>query len=305
MSTLQVANLHFESTGNNRLQYTGSNAYNLVAAGVTAATINSTAVAFPLNLSINNISSNTFSANGSTGTSGQTLLSGGSSSNIYWGTLSGRLTRAPQILTSGTSYTTPANCTSIYVEAVGAGGGGGGSDGSVSDAQSGGGGGSGGYCAKYFTVTPSTAYSYVIGAGGAGGSGVAIGANGGATTFTVSGVTITANGGIGGDPGNSKQIGLGGLGGNATGGDLNVIGNPGGTGTGGSSSNTATDLKFSGGHGGSSYFGGAGRGDRSQDAQDTAGTTGSGGGGAASHQTTIAYVGSNGGNGIIRIWEYA
>ena len=42
MSTLQVANLHFESTGNNRIQYTGSNSYNIVAGGTTVITANST-----------------------------------------------------------------------------------------------------------------------------------------------------------------------------------------------------------------------------------------------------------------------
>jgi hypothetical protein len=40
MGTLQTSNLHFESTGNNRIQYTGSNAYNLVAGGATIATVN-------------------------------------------------------------------------------------------------------------------------------------------------------------------------------------------------------------------------------------------------------------------------
>lgn len=42
MSTLQVANLHFESTGNNRIQYTGSNTFTLVAGGTTVLTANST-----------------------------------------------------------------------------------------------------------------------------------------------------------------------------------------------------------------------------------------------------------------------
>ena len=42
MSTLQVANLHLESTGNNRIQYTGSNTFTLVAGGTTVLTANST-----------------------------------------------------------------------------------------------------------------------------------------------------------------------------------------------------------------------------------------------------------------------
>jgi microcystin-dependent protein len=121
MSILQVSNLHFESTGNNRLQYTGSNAYNLVAGGTTVATVNTSAVQFPLQLTANTISTNslnvsntistntlnvantistntlnvanlmtsnsitvrTVSANGSNGTAGQVLTSSGSA-NVYW-----------------------------------------------------------------------------------------------------------------------------------------------------------------------------------------------------------------------------
>ena len=42
MSTLQVANLWFESTANNRFQYTGSNTFAIVAAGANVITVNST-----------------------------------------------------------------------------------------------------------------------------------------------------------------------------------------------------------------------------------------------------------------------
>lgn len=42
MSTLQVANLHLESTGNNRIQYDGSNTFTMVAGGANVATVNST-----------------------------------------------------------------------------------------------------------------------------------------------------------------------------------------------------------------------------------------------------------------------
>lgn len=41
MSTLQVANIHLESTGNNRIQYNGSNSFVFVTAGSNAMTINS------------------------------------------------------------------------------------------------------------------------------------------------------------------------------------------------------------------------------------------------------------------------
>lgn len=60
MSTLQTANIHFESTGNNRLQYTGSNAYNLVAGGLTTATINSTSFYVNSNFDV----AGTFKVNG-------------------------------------------------------------------------------------------------------------------------------------------------------------------------------------------------------------------------------------------------
>jgi len=43
MSTLQVANVHLESTGNNRIQYNGSNTYMAVAGGVNAYFISATA----------------------------------------------------------------------------------------------------------------------------------------------------------------------------------------------------------------------------------------------------------------------
>jgi hypothetical protein len=198
--------------------------------------------------------------------------------NASWATItaSGQLLRAPQILTTGTSYTTPANCTKIYVEAVGGGGGSG--RGGAGDTS--GSGGAGGYCAKYFTVTPSTSYTYAIGAGGAGRTGSAgSGTAGGNTTFTVGATTITANGGGGG--GSSS----GGAGGSATNGDLNV------TGGGGNAGGPNTDHYPMAGA--NSFFGGGGR---------DGGAGSSGGGGGSS------YDGSNGlagGAGLIRIWEYS
>lgn len=40
MSTLRVANVVFESTGNNRIQYDGSNSFSLIAGGSTVYTVN-------------------------------------------------------------------------------------------------------------------------------------------------------------------------------------------------------------------------------------------------------------------------
>lgn len=53
MSILQVANIHLESTQNNRIQYLGSNNAALVVAGANAITVNSTVVAVTSNGSIN------------------------------------------------------------------------------------------------------------------------------------------------------------------------------------------------------------------------------------------------------------
>ena len=44
MSTLQVANLHFEATGNNRIQFTGNNTFTFVAAGANLFSVNTSTV---------------------------------------------------------------------------------------------------------------------------------------------------------------------------------------------------------------------------------------------------------------------
>lgn len=231
------------------------------------------------------------SAATSQGTSGQYLQSAGAGASPTWATLSssGALIRAPQILTSGTSYTTPSNCTAIYVEMVGGGGGGGGIQSGGASSPASGGGGSGAYVAKYFTVTGSTAYTYAIGAAGtAGTTAPTNGGTGGNTTFTVGATTITAGGGSGGTAVNgTTSRGGGGAGGTGTNGDLNSTGTRGMPGilTGGL-----------GGPGGNSYFGGAG------DGQQTSATGyGSGGSGVGASSSQAGGAGSQ---GIIRIWEY-
>jgi len=150
------------------------------------------------------------------GTSGQVLTSGGASAAPSWAAVSatGQLLRAPQVLTSGTSYTTPAGCNSILVEALGGGGGG------ARGAGLPGSGGGGGYVKKYFTVSPSISYTYAIGAGGASRTSDGTGNSGGNTTFTVGVTTITAGGGTGGIN-NSASTSTGGT---ATNGDINVPG---------------------------------------------------------------------------------
>ncbi len=247
-----------------------------------------------------------------TGTTGQLLTAQGVGSAPIWSSPSaatGTLLRAPQIKTSGTSYTTPSGCTSIYVEQVGGGGGGGGSSVGGGGWVGGGGGGSGAYAATYFTVTASTAYTYAIGAAGTAGaaSGGTSGGTGGSTTFAVGATTVTAAGGVGGSgSGNaitSVNFTQGGLGGVATSGDMNIRGNPGITGT-------ATSTAVCGGAGGGSYVGGAARTapvNGTGTSAGVAGLTGSGGsGGSASSSSGAATIaGGAGGAGLIRIWEYA
>jgi hypothetical protein len=226
----------------------------------------------------------------SVGTSGQVLTSAGAGAIPTWSTISsgGALIRAPQILTSGTSYTTPSNCNTIYVEAVGGGGGGGGTTNNSTGPRGGGGGGGGGYCAKYFTVTPSTAYIYAIGTGGAGGVN-GTGTAGGNTTFTVGGTTITATGGAGGS-GSSGGAAAGGLGGLPTNGDLNVRGGPGGQ---------AIDFNgtIQAAPGGSSFFGPGARGGSAADSYG-------GGGSGISYESPFNRTGYAGYQGMIRIWEF-
>jgi len=231
-------------------------------------------------------------------------VDGSQLTNLPVSAATGRLLRAPQILTSGTSYTTPADCTAIYVECVGAGGAGGGSSATsaVAAVGAGGGGGGGGYAAKYFAVTPNTAYSYAIGVGGTASSGND-GNNGGNTTFTVGAVTITGGGGSGGTLGAHNSFGSAtGAGGVGTNGDINAPGNAGVRPN--RISMTSGSAGLSGGTGGSSYFEGGGRG--GTNLNGSAGEDGGGGGGSSTGPSSSTNrAGGAGGNGIIRVWEFA
>lgn len=251
------------------------------------------------------------------GTSGQYLQSAGAGAAPTWATLSstGALIRAPQILTSGTSYTTPSNCTAIYLEMWGAGGSGAAYGGAA------GGGGGGAYLAKYATVTGSTAYTYAIAAGAQGAS-VTGGPNNagtaaGNTTFTIGATTYTAGGGGGGGiSAGTNAVAAGGAGGTATNGDINLTGCPGTGGTNTTSNVTpwnsfpwgilsnSTNIVGSvqnPGAGGSTVgplarpSGGAANGGNNGQAGQYYGA-----GGAA---TTGGFAGA-GYQGLIRIWEY-
>lgn len=106
----------------------------------------------------------------------------------------GRLLRAPQYVTAGTSLVHPTGTNTIIVRGVGGGGASGGNDAVAGSA--GANGGSGTYGERTFNVTSLTS-TYTIGAGGTGVSGAA-GNAGGSSTWTQGGVTMTLPGGNGG-----------------------------------------------------------------------------------------------------------
>lgn len=197
---------------------------------------------------------------------------------------SGQLIRAPQILTSGTSYTTPSNCTSIYIWAVGGGGNGGNATRNGTTGAVAGGGGAGATCMKYFTVTGSTAYTYAIGAAT------------GNTTFTVGATTVTAGGGSSGGNATDGSSG-GGSGGTATNGDLNNNGI-----SGGSAAFTAPRPT---GEGGNSFFGGGGPVLYMENGDNAVSATGYGSGGSGAARSTPGTTnGGAGRQGVIIVWEY-
>lgn len=207
------------------------------------------------------------------------------------------------VKTSGSTHTTGPRTTTLFVRMVGGGGGGGGCTSLAAAAAGAGGGGGGGYAEKTFTVTPSTNYTYAIGAAGAGASGAA-GGNGGNSTFTVGGTTVTAFGGVGGPVGTAATTLVaraGGAGGAvSTNGDVNRGGEPGVYGV---SLVVATPIVASG-HGGNGPFGGGGVGIVAVGNGNAATGYGAGGGGAATGASAVR-TGGNGTAGVIVIDEYA
>ena len=236
-------------------------------------------------ITLGTIVSNTIAFEGTlpsqSGNSGKFLTTNGTVASWASVTSGGQLLRAPQILTSGTTYTTPADCTKIYVECVG---GGGGAQGGTQTSNFYGNGGQGaGFVAKFFAVTASTAYTYAIGAGGTGGANFSqSGTAGGNTTFTVGGTTITANGG--GNGAGSPGVGVNG----------DII-------TRGGFSGAPSSV---GGRGGDSFFA-LGGDATANNSNGNAGGVGAGGSGGNAASSSVARTGGAGGNGLIRVWEYS
>lgn len=222
---------------------------------------------------------------------------------------SGRLLRAPQVLTSGTSISHPTGTATIFVRVLGAGGG---STGCANSAGGqitvGGGGASGAYAERTFVASSLTS-TYTIGAGGTAGANTGAAAGtGGSTTFTHGGVTVTCPGGTGaplnttagmaGASGATVGSTPGGApGAVSTNGDVNFGGSPGGIG-----------LRFSGtaaqsGAGAGGPFGGAGIGRTTQGAGNAASGPGAGAGGGLSINAGGAVSGAAGGGGLIIVEE--
>ena len=184
--------------------------------------------------------------------------------------------KAIQVFTGDGTYTPTAGCTVAIVEVVGGGG-----EGADSNTYASGGGGGGGYSRKRISLAEITTVAVTVGAGGSGGT--TTGGNGGTSSF---GAHCSATGGSGSvATGASKPVG--GNGGAGSGGDVNITGDKGDTG------------EIVGGNGGSSVFGGSGKGTFSG---VSAAGTGPGGGGAGGGQDTG--TGGNGANGIVIVTEY-
>jgi len=206
------------------------------------------------------------------------------------------------LITTGTTYTTPANVTAMRAILVGAGGGGAGAGSVSGQGAAGGGGGAGSHCdTGIIAVTPSTAYTIAIGAGGAAGAaGNNNGAYGGATTLTVGATTYTAGSGQGGFASISTAAftgAYGGLGGTALNGLLNVSGAPGGI----SIVNGVTYVVS--GPGGNGPYGAGGNAVSPSNAGNVGLSYGAGGSGASTINANTA-AGGNGAPGMILIELY-
>jgi hypothetical protein len=185
----------------------------------------------------------------------------------------------------------------MKVTVVGGGGGGGGT--SADSKTHGGGGGGGGAAIKFITDIAglSASETVTIGLGGAGNVAADGSAGGWSSAFTLTG----NGGGAGVRDDNGTTQGLGGYGGTSSGGDHNMRGDGGAHG----SYWGRTNFYGMGGNGGSSIFGGAGRGASNGSGQAAIANSGAGGGGGGNAGNSSARVGGNGANGIVIVELYA
>jgi len=207
------------------------------------------------------------------------------------------------VFTSGSStWTVPTGVTAVQVELVGGGGGGG-----NGNSYSSGGGGAGGYIRAMMNVTASSNITYTAGSGGAAQStNSAAGNAGSATTVSYGTITLTANGGGGGQIGSGTITeGGGGLGGSTSVSNLSTyIANNGGDGTFGGPYNNPYVQWSSGGTGGASYFGGGGTGSYTSTAAKAGSAYGAGGGGGGNVSGGGGNIGAAGAGGVVIITYY-
>ncbi|WP_211842340.1 glycine-rich domain-containing protein [Neoroseomonas alkaliterrae] len=187
-----------------------------------------------------------------------------------------------QVFTSSGTFTVPAGVSRVRVTCTGGGGAGAGTT-----PNGGGGGGAAGQTAiGWYDVTPGSAITVTVGAGGAAGAGD--GGAGGTSSF---GAYCSAPGGAGG----TSATGAGGHSASAaTGGQVNLFGGDGGDGTSSAGAGTM------GGAGGASYWGGGGRMATISGGGGLAGRApGSGGGGAYAAGVAGSANGGAGAAGIV------
>jgi hypothetical protein len=234
------------------------------------------------------------------GTIGNSAMTGGTivESTITFDTGGGQLlgyasttTTITQTANGTYTWTPPAGVTSANIQCWGAGGGGGGS------AGSGGGGGEYAQEANY-AVTPGTAYTYVVGNGGAGAVGNADGSSGTDTYFNFganpvyanggnNGLASGATGGAGGTGSTNSVHHNGGTGGTSPGSNTGGGGGGSSAGTGAAGHNGSSSSGTSGGAGGTAVTGGgAGGAGGNSGVNGTNGGTPGGGGGAGGFSST-------------------
>jgi hypothetical protein len=215
------------------------------------------------------------------GTSGQFLQTTGASADPAWATVSSSGFNSVQIFTASGTWTKPTGITKVIIEVQGGGAGGGKRTSTPNTVV---GGSAGGYAKKFINVSSVTASVITIGAGGAGATTQAAGADGGDSRWLDTGYgggsDVTGVKGVG--SGATFGTALGGLG---TGGDINIQGDVGGS--------------YNFRKGGNSQFGHGGWNGWLGENVATAGIGyGSGGGGGYNID------GKAGAAGIIVVWEY-